>query len=289
MPKSKSLAGAGLMTKDVARLLQVSEATVKRWADDGLLRPNKTAGGHRRFNIETVARFKREREGLSAPPEPKRHHRATPLVSVERFTELLLEGDAVEVEAALINAYLDGHELPAVFDTLVTKSMHRVGDMWFNGTASVADEHLASRVLLRALQKLRPIILRKEPVGKTVICCGLEGDLHEVPVHLAEIVIEAEGWQTRNLGPNTPLFALSNMLLQYKPNLVCLSARAVADLDRATSDFALLRKATDKLGAKVITGGEAFRDRTMRERFPADFYAMHFSSLAKFVSSLAQL
>lgn len=278
------------MTKDVARLLHVSEATVKRWADDGLLRPNKTAGGHRRFNIETVARFKREREGLSASPQPKRQQRArtTPAVSVERFTELLLEGDAVEVEAALINAYLDGHELPALFDTLVTKSMHRIGDMWFNGTASVADEHLASRVLLRALQKLRPIIVGKEPVGKTVICCGLEGDLHEMPVHLAEIVFEAEGWQTRNLGPNTPLFALSNMLPQYKPNLVCIAARAVADLDRASSDFASLRKATDKLGAKLIAGGEAFRDRTMRERFPADFYATHFSSLAKFVSSLTQ-
>ena len=137
-------------------------------------------------------------------------------------------------------------------------------------------------------KSLAPIIRRKDPVGKTVICCGLEGDLHEMPVHLAEIVIEAEGWQTRNLGRNTPLFALSNMLLQHKPNLVCISARAVADLDRATSDFALLRKATDKFGAKSIIGGEAFRDRTMRERFPADFYAAHFSSLAKFVNSLAQ-
>ncbi|HEU4767806.1 MAG TPA: B12-binding domain-containing protein [Pyrinomonadaceae bacterium] len=277
------------MTKDVARLLQVSEATVKRWADDGILVPNKTAGGHRRFNLQSVAQFRREREIPPASPALQKRPRSkrAAVVSSERFTQLLLEGDAVEVEAALINAYLENHDVAALFDTLVTKSMHHIGDMWFNGTVSVADEHLASRVLLRAVQKLRTVIIRREPVGKTLICCGLEGDLHEVPVHLVEVVIEAEGWQTRNLGPNTPLFALRDMVIQYKPNLVCISARTVADLDRATSDYALLRKATDKLGANLIVGGEAFRDGAMRERFPSDFYGMDFRKLAKFVSSLA--
>ena len=54
------MAAANLTTKDVARLLLVSEATVKRWADDGLLLPKKTVGGHRRFSIQSVARLRRE-------------------------------------------------------------------------------------------------------------------------------------------------------------------------------------------------------------------------------------
>ena len=36
------------------------------------------------------------------------------------------------------------------------------------------------------------------------ICCGVDGDLHELPVHLAEIILENEGWDTRNLGPGRP-------------------------------------------------------------------------------------
>jgi methanogenic corrinoid protein MtbC1 len=158
--------------------------------------------------------------------------------------------------------------------------------MWLNGTVSVADEHLASRVMMRALQKLRTVVIRKEPLGATAICCGLEGDLHEIPVHLAEAVIEAQGWQTMNLGPNTPLFALRDMASRYKPQLICISARTVVDLDRASLDYAQLRKVVDKLGAKSIVGGEAFRDRAIRERFPADFYGTDFRSLSKFVSSL---
>ena len=283
------MGASDLTTKDVARLLQVSEATVKRWADDGLLVANKTAGGHRRFNIQTVGRFKRD-QGI--PPSSQQPAGSAPkkvtIVSVERFTQLLLRGDAAEIEGSLISAYLENQDLAGLFDSLVAESMHRIGEMWFNGRASVADEHLATRVLLRALQKLRAVVVRREPLGVKAICCGIEGDLHEVPIHLAEIIVEAQGWQTANLGPNTPLFALRDMASHYKPGLICISARTVADLDRATNDYALLRKVADKAGTKLVVGGEAFRDRAIRERFPAEFYGMDFRAFSEFMNNLGR-
>ena len=104
--------------------------------------------------------------------------------------------------------------------------------------------HLATRVVLSALQGLRGMIVPAGPSGMKAICCGIEGDLHELPVHLAEIILESEGWDTRNLGPNTPLFSLREMVTQQRPQLVCISARSIPDLDRATSDYAQLRKVT---------------------------------------------
>jgi hypothetical protein len=53
-------AAANLTTRDVAGMLLVSEATVKRWADDGLLLPQKTVGGHRRFSVQSVSLFRGE-------------------------------------------------------------------------------------------------------------------------------------------------------------------------------------------------------------------------------------
>ena len=272
-----------MTTKDVARLLHVSQATVKRWADEGLLASEKTAGGHRRFNIQAVARFKRER---GIPPSEPAKTRSASVLSVERFTESLLKGDAVEVEGSLMSAYLANHHLTTLFDSPVTKSMHRIGDMWLNEAVSAADEHLASRVFLRALQKLRGVVVRQEPLGATAICCAIEGELHEIPVHLTEVVLEMQGWQTTNLGPNTPLPALSDMASRYKPDLICIAARAVADLDRATSDYAHLRKVTQKLGTKLVVGGEGFRDRAIRQRFPADFYGTDFTGFSKFLTTL---
>src|SRR6185295_4345518 len=135
------------------------------------------------------------------------------LPSAESFSELLLGDNEAEAAAQLIDAYLQNHTLATLFDTTITKAMHHVGDLWFQGTITIADEHLATRVMLDALQKLRGIVVPGESTGLTAICCGIEGDLHELPVHLAQMMIETEGWDTLNLGRNTPLFALRDLVV----------------------------------------------------------------------------
>jgi methanogenic corrinoid protein MtbC1 len=286
------MGAANLTTRDVARLLLVSEATVKRWADDGLLLPKKTAGGHRRFSIQSVALFRRE-QGLApaAQSSAKRVRKKTVpgrLPSAESFGDLLLNENEAEATAQLIDAYLQNHALATLFDTTITNAMHRVGDLWFNGTITIADEHLATRVMLSALQKLRGIVVPKQATGLKAVCCGVEGDLHELPIHLAEIIFESEGWETSNLGPNTPLFTLRDMVAQKKPDVVCVSARSIVDLDRATTEYAQFRKTIEKINGATVLGGEAFRDSNLRQRFPAEFYAESFSGLSTFLKELAR-
>ena len=46
-----------LSTVDVARLFNVTETTVKRWADEGTLKCQKTPGGHRKFPVRNVIEF----------------------------------------------------------------------------------------------------------------------------------------------------------------------------------------------------------------------------------------
>jgi methanogenic corrinoid protein MtbC1 len=286
------MGAANLTTRDVARLLLVSEATVKRWADDGLLLPKKTAGGHRRFSIQSVALFRRA-QGLApaAQSSAKRVRKKTVpgrLPSAESFGDLLLNENEAEATAQLIDAYLQDHALATLFDTTITNAMHRVGDLWFNGTITIADEHLATRVMLSALQKLRGIVVPKQATGLKAVCCGVEGDLHELPIHLAEIIFESEGWETSNLGPNTPLFTLRDMVAQKKPDVVCVSARSIVDLDRATTEYAQFRKTIEKINGATVLGGEAFRDSNLRQRFPAEFYAESFSGLSTFLKELAR-
>ena len=286
------MAAANLTTREVARLLLVSEATVKRWADDGLLLPKKTAGGHRRFSIQSVALFRRE-HGIApaAQSSTKRARKkmvAGRLPAAESFGDLLLSENEAEATAQLIDAYLQNHALATLFDTTITNAMHRVGDLWFNGTITIADEHLATRVMLSALQKLRGVVVPGQATGLQAICCGIEGDLHELPIHLAEIIFESEGWGISNLGPNTPLFTLRDMVAQKKPDLVCVSARSIVDLDRATTEYAQLRKTIEKINGTTVLGGEAFRDANLRQRFPAEFYAESFSGLSTFLKEAAR-
>lgn len=46
-----------LATGPVSDALGVSEATVKRWCDSGLLEVVRTVGGHRKISAESVAAF----------------------------------------------------------------------------------------------------------------------------------------------------------------------------------------------------------------------------------------
>ena len=52
---------AYLAPNEVAELLMVSPVTVRQWAQKGMLDAMLTAGGHRRFKIEEVERFAKER------------------------------------------------------------------------------------------------------------------------------------------------------------------------------------------------------------------------------------
>jgi len=52
---------AYLAPNEVAELLMVSPVTVRQWAQKGMLDAMLTAGGHRRFTIEEVERFAKER------------------------------------------------------------------------------------------------------------------------------------------------------------------------------------------------------------------------------------
>ncbi|MDD5387941.1 MAG: response regulator [Gallionellaceae bacterium] len=54
-----------LTPNEAAALLMVAPATLRVWADKGLLKAHTTAGGHRRFLREDVDNFQRERDQIN--------------------------------------------------------------------------------------------------------------------------------------------------------------------------------------------------------------------------------
>ena len=271
-----------LTTREVARLLHVSNATVKRWADDGLIDSEKTVGGHRRFLLENIARLRKEGR-FSVSSASRSHPLSKTRLKSSALLRLILSGSEQAAADALIGAYLNQQSLPALFDSVISDAMHLLGDEWFAGSVSVVTEHRASRCILNAVQRFRSVVIPAESKGLKAICCGVEGELHELAIHLAEILLESDGWETINLGPNTPLFSLITMVALEKPQLVCISSRQVLDLERATMEYKLLRKAASKVGARIVLGGEAFRDRNLVSRLPADLHTLSFAGFNRYL------
>jgi excisionase family DNA binding protein len=145
-----------LSTADVARLFNVTETTVKRWADEGTLRCQKTPGGHRKFEIRNVVEFAEvnhfEPVGtLSIPDEDKLGQRIQVAMLGRDFSELV----AAYVEKALsidktdlfrFVSYLYQHrvQLWELYDLVIRPGMAEIGERWVRGEIGVNHEHRAS-------------------------------------------------------------------------------------------------------------------------------------------------
>ncbi len=285
-----------LTTKEVARLCRVSDATVKRWQEAGLLRSERTSGGHRRFRTEEVARFQRA-QGLglkqchgdeSVLAASTRKHDSKAFSSCA-FFQSLTAGCEEAAANVLIGAHLGGKSPAEIFDDLVCPSMHRIGELWADGQINIAQEHLAVRVAHIAVYKLRQALPVSKSVEKTAMCCALEGDFHELPTHLAQMTIENEGWDAINFGANTPLDALSEEILRRKPDLVCISGAILSDAEHLFRDYQALRAQTAKLKIPFVLGGKAFADKAARARFPAEFHAGNFTEAAEYVQKFVSV
>jgi len=87
-PLLDELAGETITLGEAARMLQVSPSTVRRWADAGLLRSERTEGGHRRVRrADVLRRAPRPRAELRAasPPRGPLEHAGRVLLAEPRW------------------------------------------------------------------------------------------------------------------------------------------------------------------------------------------------------------
>jgi excisionase family DNA binding protein len=283
-----------LTTKEVARLCRVSDATVKRWEEAGQIKSERTSGGHRRFRAEEIARFQRQlglgikrSQGAESVLTANSRRRPNKNHSGCNLFHSLVAGHEEDAANILITDYLNGEPLAQIFDELMCPAMRRIGELWFSGEISIAQEHLATRTALNAIYKLRSVLPVSDITGEIGMCCALEGDLHELPTHLAQLIFENEGFEVINFGASTPLYSFTEEVGCYAPNVICISATMMTDVERLARDYKEFRERIAKLKIPIVLGGRVFEDDRIRARFPAELYAHDFNVAAEFSREIA--
>ncbi|WP_425616107.1 B12-binding domain-containing protein [Anatilimnocola sp. NA78] len=276
--------------KQVARAIGVSESSLKRWCDRGLIPTVCTAGGHRRLPVQGVLDFiKSTQRTLVRPevlglPSPLGGRRRTPSEGSEELVKLLVAGDELAARRLLLDLFLDHHRLSLIGDTVLAPAFTRIGELWDCGQVEVYRERLACRICARVIDEIRRLIV--QPAAEAPLALGAtpSGDFYDLPGGLVELTIRQNGWRSLSLGSNLPFEALALAVAQQQPKLFWLSISHVSDREEFASTYPLLKRALGE-DVPLVVGGRALDDE-LRAAMPGATFCSNLTELEAYLQKL---
>jgi DNA-binding transcriptional MerR regulator len=224
--------GASLNIAALSKRTGIPPDTIRKWEQRyGVLRPERTSGGQRRYTERDVARLTwlTDRlsegyrigeaatllgDGRAEPPLTLTDHRRALLSAVER--------SEVEAIGRLVDQALTLLDPAEAFTEVLTPVLVEVGERWEAGDLTVAQEHLVSTVVRASLERLladaRPTVR-----GMAVLACA-PGERHEIALLMLAVLLRADGWNVAYLGPDTPAAEAIELAGLVGANAVCFSA-----------------------------------------------------------------
>ena len=235
--------------RTVSRLTGVSTATLRAWERRyGVPTPARTASAYRLYSDADVAVIKRMsdlvKQGLAAAEAarsvlvsmdrvaPAPSNELDPFVAAcDRIVDATLrfDPDALELEAKRILALGSG---VVIFDRVIGPALRRIGELWHEGTVTIAQEHLASELLLGTLIDLLRLSQPADASRRVAVACFADED-HVLGLYGAALRFASWGYRTLNLGARTPPSAIARVVEVLDPDVIALSVTAALAPARA--------------------------------------------------------
>ncbi len=226
--------------KAVSQLVGVSTATLRAWERRyGVPAPSRTASAYRLYGDADVHLIRAMRDLVAqgmAPAEaartvvvdqPPAEGAATeerdPFVAASaRIVEATVRFDPDALELEVGRTLSLGSSL-AIFDRTIAPALRRIGELWHDGTITIAQEHLASQILLGTLTDLLRLAQPADASRRIALACFADED-HGLALHGVALHFASWGMRTVMIGPRTPPAAIGRVVETLAPDAVALSA-----------------------------------------------------------------
>ena len=262
--------------KQVARAIQVSESSVKRWCDKGVIPTEKTAGGHRRIPMGRLMEFIRESKKTLVRPEliglPATTGQTSRVIdrASEQLTGALVSGDDEKCRQITLDLYLAEHSVSAICDRVFAPAFEAIGERWECGDAEVYQERRACEIARRVLNEISVLI--PAPPGRAPRAIGgaVEGDPYNLGTSMAELVLRDAKWDAVSLGYNLPFSTLAAAIKHHRPRLFWISCSHILDEEEFLRGYLELY---DQFGLDVafVVGGRSLVEAVRQQMKYAAF------------------
>ncbi len=239
----------------------VSPSTLKRWSDKGILKSDRTRGGHRRFSISEAIKMSRdlgipfrnpESIGLPEPIEP------SGLIGGREPFEILHQAleaqDLAESQRIVLGLFLSGMPIVELLEDVVTPVIARLGMQWVKSPIGIANEHAATQMLLETLGTLKNLLPTAE--GRVLAAGGApSGDPYRIPTTMVSLIVQDLGHKSINLGPELPLEALVEYCRKERPRIAWLSTTSSDPIPMLQRKIHAVAEELHSLGVLLAVGG----------------------------------
>jgi excisionase family DNA binding protein len=275
--------------KQVAQAINVSESSLKRWCDQGLLTAIRTAGGHRRLALDDVFQFLRKSGQQLVRPEllglPSNTGQAAVVIdrAREQVRDALIAGDEDQCRRIVFDLYLAGQSACEICDHVLATSFHEIGDRWECGEVSIYRERRACEIGFKLLHELRMAVRTPQPEARVAVGGTLSCDPYRLPNAMIELVLRELGWQATSLGTSLPTATIGEAVRDSRPGLLWLSVSYIESVPTFLEDYACLHSVATEAGAAVVVGGRALTPEIRQQMA----YSAHCDTLRHLVTFAA--
>lgn len=272
-----------------AKLLGISQSTVKRMCDSNVFSTVRTPGGHRRIKTEDVLRWSKEHDRQQEQVfHPRRVKRNTLSASV--VLESLQQSDSQLIAKLILQRVRAGESLAQLFDDYLASAMWEVGRQWESKELDVFQEHLCTGTLEDVLLHISVGLaesstqLRPQAERPIAIGCAVGEEMHDLSSAMIEVVLNHAGWNAQSLGAMLPAESLVRAIDELAPRIVWVSYTHIDDANAVIRSNTMLFESLQP-HQRLVLGGQALTAR-IRRRCKFHFVGDSFVHLMHYVDQL---
>jgi MerR family transcriptional regulator, light-induced transcriptional regulator len=280
-----------LSPRQVALALGVSESSLKRWCDRGMLPMRRTAGGHRRVPLDGVLTFLRESGQELVRPEllglPSTTGKGSLVFdrAIQQMTDALELGDEELAFRTVFDLYLAGNSATDICDRIITAAFHKIGDDWKCEKIDIFQERRGCEICLHLIHSLGMAVKPPPASAPTAIGGTLSSDHYHIPTAMIEIALREAGWKADSLGTGLPAESFCAAIKQLRPRLLWLSVSHFENEAVFLDSYAKIYATAEANQVQVAIGGRALITE-LRQQMKYAAFCDNLQHLITFAKSL---
>ena len=248
---------AGLVTlHEAAERLGVHYMTAYRRVRMGIL-PARKIGGTWWIDPADL-----DRPATAAGPVPGRRSAGEPDDASawrDRLQDRMLSGDVAGSWRVVEAAMAAGREPRDIYVEVLAPTLHAVGDLWQSGAVGIEQEHLASSVAASLVGRLGARFARRGRKKGVVVVAMPPGERHGLGVAMLADILTQDGYEVRNLGPDTPAPSLV-AAMRDADQLAAVVVSVVDARHRRAAEELIIAAHRERPTLPLIAGGYAVPD-----------------------------